>query len=64
MDYADVANERQKDFETLMGGFSTLLQNIHKEKTAKEKKKKRRRKRRNKKMEKKKQRLLQWMVNI
>ena len=47
MDQADVANERHKSFETLMGGFSTFLQNTHKEKTEKEEKEgtKRRRKR-------------------
>ena len=53
MDQADVANERQKGFKTLRGGFSTFLQNTHKEKTEKKKKIKKRRKRRNKKKKKK-----------
>ena len=64
MDQADVANERQKGFKTLMGGFSTFLQNTHKEKTEKEEKDKEEKEKKEQKEEEKEQRLLQWMANI
>ena len=69
MDQADEANERQKGLETLMGGFSTFLQNTHKEKTEKEKKEKEEKEKKEQKGEEKKQRyiddrnkVLLWMA--